>query len=451
VQTTRIRPDTGATDRRRLAAATLSAVLPGLGQAFNGRRRLAILFLVPSLIFLAIGLLLVQLQSPVRIAAWVITPSVLGTVLTLNLLLLLWREVASFQAFLDTRRTGPTGRLGIIGMIVIAIAIVLPHFMVFQYGRLLGETFGTIFQGQVLASQGSPARPVRPVPADGQRINVLIIGVDTTSKRTATLTDTMMVASLDPTGGSVSMVSIPRDLINVPLGNGNVYGPKLNSLMSYADRHADQFPNGGLWALQDAAGALLGIPIHYYATMDMTGFIAMVDAVGGVDITVKQGFDDPSYDGYGTNQRGFGITAGKHHLNGIEALAYARVRKAKGESDFTRAARQQDILSALRHKATSGGSLFWQLPDLLKAVGASVRTDLPTERLPALAAIMDVSGSDSMTRVVIKFPLVHPKPTKYGDAQDPDLAGILAMAARLFPAPGGAPVGWPAGSPSAAP
>ena len=127
------------------------------------------------------------------------------------------------------------------------------------------------------------------------------------------------------------------------------------------------------------------------------------------------------------------------------------MRKAKGESDFTRAARQQDILSALRHKATSGGSLFWQLPDLLKAVGASVRTDLPTERLPALAAIMDTSGNDSMTRVVIKFPLVHPKPTKYGDGQDPDLAGILAMAAKLFPAPGGDPVGWPAASPSATP
>src|SRR4029077_1939012 len=112
--------------------------------------------------------------------------------------------------------------------------------------------------------------------------------------------------------------------------------PKLNSLMSYADRHPETFPNGGMWALQDAASALLGIPIHYYATMDMSGFIAMVDAVGGVDINVKKGFEDPKYDGYGTDQRGFSITAGKHHLNGIEALAYARVRKAKGESDFTR-------------------------------------------------------------------------------------------------------------------
>ena len=293
----------------------------------------------------------------------------LGTVLTLNLLVALWRLVAAVQAFLDTRWSGPTGRLGIIGMAVIVIAIVVPHLMVFQYGRLLGDTFSQIFDSQVLAAQDGPDGPARPGPQDGQRINVLVVGVDSTDTRSATLTDTMMVVSLDPVGGSVSMVSIPRDLVNVPLGNGDTYGPKLNSLMSYADRHPDAFPNGGLWALQDAAGALLGIPIHYYATMDMSGFIAMVDAVGGVDVNVKKGFEDPKYDGYGTDQRGFSITAGKHHLNGIEALAYARVRKAKGESDFTRAARQQEILAALRKKATSGGSLFWQLPDLLKAVG----------------------------------------------------------------------------------
>jgi LCP family protein required for cell wall assembly len=449
VQATRIRPDTGATDRRRLAAATLSAVLPGLGQAFNRRRRLTFLFLIPSMVLVAIALLLMQLQSPVRLAAWVITPSILGTVLTLNLLILLWRLVASIQAFLDTRWSGPTGRMGIVGMAILVVVMVVPHLLVFQYGRLLGETFGTIFKGQVLAAQSEPARAVRPAPADGERINVLIIGVDTTSKRTATLTDTMMVASLDPIGGSVSMASIPRDLINVPLGNGDVYGPKLNSLMSYADRHPAQFPNGGVWALQDAVGALLGIRIHYYATMDMAGFIDMVDAVGGVDVTVSHGFADPNYDGYGTDRRGFSITAGKHHLDGIEALAYARVRKAAGESDFTRAARQQEILTALRRKATSGGSLFWQLPDLLKAVGASVRTDLPTDRLPALAATLDEARSDAMTRVVIKFPLVHPKPTKYGDGQDPDLPAIAAMAAKLFPAPGGVPVGWPVPSPSA--
>ena len=71
-----------------------------------------------------------------------------------------------------------------------------------------------------------------------------------------------------------------------------------------------------------------------------------------------------------------------------DALAYARSRKALGESDFTRQARQQQILVALRDEATQGGSLLFQLPDLLDAVGQTIRTDLPADRLPELAAIV---------------------------------------------------------------
>ena len=101
--------------------------------------------------------------------------------------------------------------------------------------------------------------------------------------------------------------------------------------------------------------------------------------------------------------------------------------------------------------ARCGGSLFWQLPALLKAVGASIRTDLPTDRLPTLAATMDEAADASMIRTVIKFPLVHPLETRYGDGQDPDLAAILAVAADLFPEPGGTPVPWSTPVPSPSP
>ena len=117
MQATRIRPDTRPTDLRRLVAAGLSALIPGLGQLFNGRRRLAALFMVPSLVLLALGLILVQTQSPARLAAWVVSPSVLGTLLALDVVLLVWRLLAVGQAYLDTRRTGPTGRLGLFGIV----------------------------------------------------------------------------------------------------------------------------------------------------------------------------------------------------------------------------------------------------------------------------------------------------------------------------------------------
>jgi LCP family protein required for cell wall assembly len=266
--------------------------------------------------------------------------------------------------------------------------------------------------------------------------------VDAVADRAATLTDTMMVASLDPVGSSVSLLSVPRDLVDTPLGNGDAYGPKLNSLMAYADRHPEAFPDGGVRALQDAIGALLDIPVHYYARIEFEGFITMVDAVGGVDVTVAKGFEDPGYDGFGFDRRGFSITTGEHHLDGATALAYARSRKAAGESDFTRAARQQQILVAMRDQLAGGGSLLFELPALLGAVGQTVRSDVPVEELPGLAAILDEVSREEMVSVVIRHPLVHPVTTRYGASQEADLTAIRSMAAALFSPPGTPPAGW---------
>ena len=423
-------------------------MLPGLGQLFNGRRQLAAIFLVPSLILLLLGVIAIATQSPARLTAWAVNPAVLGTLLTLNLLVLLWRLVAVGQAFLDTRWAGPTGRLGVGGIVVITILVILPHAMVYRYGTALDDTFGRIFTGGDGAVAG---QPTPTPPALDERINVLLIGTDALRTRTTTLTDTMMVASLDPVGKTVSLLSIPRDLIKVPLANGDVYGPKLNSLMSYADAHPDEFPDGGIKTLEGAVGALLGIPIEHYAEVRFGGFIRMVDAVGGVDVTVKDGFNDPTYDGYGTKQRGFSIEPGKHHLDGIEALAYARARKAAGESDFTRAARQQQILVALRDAVTRDGSLLWKLPDLIDAVGESIRTDMPVELLPQLAAIVDEVENDDVTKAVIRHPLVKSRSTQYGSSLVPDLKAIRAVAADLFPPPGGDPQPWPTPKPTATP
>jgi len=444
----RSRPESASIDRRRLAAAGLSAILPGLGQAFDRRRRLTLLFLLPSLILVTLVGAVWATQTPTRIAAWAIAPAVLGALLTLNVLVLVWRLLATGQAFLDTRHHGPTGRLGIIGIALLMLFVVVPHVLVYRYGTAFGAAFARVFDGEELAST-APADDPGPGPND--RVNVLVIGVDSVPGRTATLTDTMMVLSFDPVGKRASVVSLPRDLINVPLGDGNTFGPKLNSLMSYADTHPKTFPKGGMRTLQGAIGALLGIQIQYYARMEFSGFISMVDAVGGVDVTVARAIDDPGYDGFGEGKRGWSITAGTHHLDGANALAYARSRKSVGESDFTRAGRQQQILVALKQAAMKGGSLFWSLPALLDAVGDSVRTDVPVERLPQLAAAIDEMGTGGVTRAVINHPLVRSVDTRYGSSLQPDLAAIREVAAKLFPAPGGTPEPWPTPVPTPTP
>jgi polyisoprenyl-teichoic acid--peptidoglycan teichoic acid transferase len=451
VQARRIRPDTGYLDRRRLAAAGLSAVLPGLGQLFNGRRQLAAIFLVPSLVLLGVALLIALTQSPTRLVAWLADPTVLGTVLTLNLVVLVWRLLAAGQAFLDTRWHGPTGRAGIIGLVLIGLLVILPHGVAYRYGTALGDTFSRVFSGAALGTTGRPDDERGGAGAVGnERINVLLIGIDKLPWRTATLTDAMMVISLDPVGDTVSMLSLPRDLIGVPLGNGDVYGPKINSLMSYADRHEDEFPDGGVAALEDAVGALLDIHIDYYAKIDFYGFVDLVDAVGGVDIDVKDGFTDNDYYNFGKRQT-WSITPGVHHLDGVDALAYARARKGLGESDFTRAGRQQQVLVALRDQVTKDGSLLWKLPELLDLAGNLLTTDIPVERLPALAAIGDDIGDKAITRAVIRHPLVKSKSTKYGSSLIPDVEAIQAVAHKLFPPPGGTPIPWPTPKPTPTP
>ena len=102
----------------------------------------------------------------------------LGTLLALNVLVLVWRLVAAGQAFLDPVRAGPTGRLGIVGLVVIAIIVVIPHLVVYRYGTVIGDTFGRIFDE--LDARGRGPGGTGPGPGDGQRINVLLIGVDST-------------------------------------------------------------------------------------------------------------------------------------------------------------------------------------------------------------------------------------------------------------------------------
>ena len=424
-------------------------MLPGLGQAFNRRRRLALLFLIPSLLVLGIALLLWQTQSPARLTAWAVGPAVLSALLALNALLLGWRLVAVGQAFLDTRWSGPTSRWGILGVLAITVAVALPHVFVYRAGVALEGTFARILAPGEGGTAGVTSAPRRTLD---QRINVLLIGVDATERRSTALTDTMIVGSIDPVGHTVSLVSLPRDLVNVPLGGDDVFGPKLNGLMTYAENHPDVFPDGGIATLKRAAGSLLGIPVHYYAEIRFDGLIAMVDAVGGIDVTVKEGFEDPTYDGYGfEGGRGFTIEKGTHHLDGADALAFARVRKAAGESDFTRAARQLQIIVGLRDAVTDDGSLLWELPDLIDAVGDTVRTDVPADLLPDLAAAVEEVGDKAVARAVIRHPLVKSKNTRYGASLIPNLKAIRAMAADLFPAPGGTPIPWPTPKPTPTP
>lgn len=273
------------------------------------------------------------------------------------------------------------------------------------------------------------------------RVNVLLLGIDSGPGRNQALTDTMIVVSLDPVGNTVSMMSIPRDTVNAPLGDGAAYQPKLNSLLAYATRNPGAFPGRKpIRVLKDTIGEMVGQTIDYYASVDLPGFIKVVDAIGGVGVYVKEALADYRYKEYGF--RGFFIDAGCHHMDGKTALAYARIRYSVGQNDFTRASRQQQVLVAARDQVVRKGLLL-DVPALFGALGKTIRTDLPQDLAPRLAEFAAGIDARDVTQAVVQPPLVRYGHNAYGSVLIPDLAAIRAVADGLFSATGTKPVGWP--------
>jgi LCP family protein required for cell wall assembly len=426
--------DDRPSDRRRVFAALLSSFVPGTGQLVNARWRIALQFGAPTAVVAGLAVLVAKLVPVPQLLALALAPSTIVALLIVNAIVFGWRILAAGQAFFDRRFDWRPRGASAAGLAAIFVVTAIPHLFAASIGLGAMNAFSSIFSNASVAG-GVAGALSGPVPASGARVNVLLVGVDSGAGRDHALSDTMMVISVDSVGHTVSMVSVPRDMVNAPLASGGTYAPKLNSLMSYAQRNPKLFPEGGMRTLEDTVGLILDIPIHYYVTADLASFENLVDALGGIDINVAKALDDPTYHGYGVTM-GWSVTAGLHHFNGSDALAYARIRHPAGESDFTRQMRQQALLLALRKQLVSP-DLVLRLPDLIAIVGSDVETDMPRAQLPTLAAVASEIGSKSIYQLVVRFPLVRPATIAvYGSVQLPDLAKIHAAAAQLFTAPG---------------
>lgn len=443
-------PDDGAASsglaRSRDAAAFLSTLLPGLGHLLLGRRREALIFGLPVVALVAGIVVAVALLGVARSAATLITSEALWVLIGLQVLLLAWRLTALASILRDTRyRRRPLRDLVVLA--VLLSFVVLPQAWVLGVTNaarvaadrvFVGDTGSTgAWQPATPTPIGGAAEATDPLPGHSQaplgRINVLLIGLDSGVGRSTALTDSMIVASLDPVVGTVSMISVPRDMVDVPLPNGTTYPQKINSLYSWARRHPEQFPGSsgdGHDVLMAALGTLLGVRIDLYAQVDLASFVRVIDTLGGVDVNVAHGFCDSGYREYGF-LNGFSITAGRHHLDGQAALAYARVRHPTGESDFTRAARQQEVISAVRDAVVGGGFLS-DPAGLFGALADSIQTNVPRSMLPDLASWAGRIGRADTFRTVIAPPLVRGTLDYRGSIQIPDIAAIRALAASLF-------------------
>lgn len=208
------------------------------------------------------------------------------------------------------------------------------------------------------------------------RMTVLVMGVDRRpwqDRDASTLTDTMMLLSLDTEARTASLLSIPRDLwLPMPLSSDRVMHDRMNSAYAYGE--ALGFPGGGPALAKATLEYNFGIRIHHYVMVDFETFERFIDAVGGVDINLAEPINDPTFPTPDLGVMLVRLPAGRQHLTGEQALWVARSRRQS--SDFSRMARQQQLVMGVRDQVLRL-EMLPRIPQLYLEYRDAVKTDLP--------------------------------------------------------------------------
>ncbi|RMG95246.1 MAG: LytR family transcriptional regulator [Chloroflexi bacterium] len=216
-------------------------------------------------------------------------------------------------------------------------------------------------------------------------INILLLGSDAPLSTGDTRTDTIIIVAINQDGPTASILSIPRDLyVYIPGWTMN----RINTALAHGS--AIGYPGGGIGLLKQTILYNFGIPIHYYARVDFEGFKEIVDAIGGVEISVSCEFKDwrlksPELDPQDENNwEVYTLEPGIYHMDGDLALWYARSRLMS--NDFDRGRRQQQLLHAIFNQGVDLG-LISQIPTFWNVYREKVDTDLDIGRILQLATL----------------------------------------------------------------
>lgn len=291
----------------------------------------------------------------------------------------------------------------------------------------------TTFIGKVKSLFLATTRPVLGLSQD--RINIALLGIGGEGHDGGLLTDTILVANIKPSTKQVAFLSIPRDtVVRIP-GMGF---RKINEAHALAEM--DDSGSGPEVALETLDN-FLGIDIPYYVRVDFRGFEQLIDDIGGVDVYVDKPFTDSSYptNNYGIQTISF--AKGWQHLNGTQALQYARSRHGNNfeGSDFARARRQQKILVASRDKLLSTQTLLHptRITDILNTLDNHISTNIGIPELLELAQLAKDVDTEKIDSIVFSD---DPASVLYADnaegaylrPRDSSLKQIHTLARNIF-------------------
>lgn len=202
--------------------------------------------------------------------------------------------------------------------------------------------------------------------------SILLLGADTGTDGRVDRgnSDTMMLLTLNPQKKKTVAYSIPRDAMAEMVGDKEKNVQKINAAY-----------NIGLSTMaKKTVGSLLGVPVDYHVAINMEALEKTVDFVGGVTVTSDL---NVSFDGVT-------IPKGTHHLDGKQALTYARMRYQDPRGDYGRQIRQQQILKAVVKKLEQPKYLV-KVPTLIKTLGNDISTDLTTSQIDQI--VLKYNGS----------------------------------------------------------
>jgi LCP family protein required for cell wall assembly len=438
----------------------MSIVAPGSAQLVAGHRDLGRIVLRIWLGLLAVGALLgavayVSLSTVVGLvsAPWFLAVAqwVLYAWAAIWALVLIdaWRLGRPASQPTRTRRRFA---IATVVLLLVPAGVAYAGASVSAGREALGEVFG-----------GGPTVP----PVDG-RYNILLMGGDSGEGRQGTRPDSLQLVSIDADTGRAVTFGFTRDTENIVFEEGSVMAglmPEgwtcgdeclLNGLYTWAWDHKDQFPAGtqdpGILATREAVEALSGLEVQYHALVDMNGFRSLIDALGGLEITVMR----RTPIGGGTSPVSDHIEPGRQRLDGYHALWYARSRE--GSSNYERMARQRCVMSAMVDQVDPR-TLALRFGEIAGASTGVLTTDIPQSELGNFAELALKTRSQKITGVNFVPPLIKPWDFDQAEmhqvvedtiAASEDLAEEQAgsTSAKPLPTPGTS-ASTPSGTPSA--
>jgi LCP family protein required for cell wall assembly len=510
-------------------AAFLSAVLPGAGQFWLGRRRRGLLLALPALAVVGV-LVYFARRGAAGLAEMLVQPVWLWALIGVNAAVLLLRLGALADAWFLAKPAGLGWKRGLAGLtpaLLVAAALTFPQVVVHRYAvdaldllnkvfvqpqqvsplaervaELLAQGFSVEDLGPDLAttttSTTEAATTSAPTSTTGSTgpttttttipfnqafanqigehfVTVLLAGGDFGPGRSDLRTDVMIVAALDLDTGKAALIGISRDLTQAPLPAAwasfntmlqvqqwhedrayqqavdaavaagdpipdrppfvscGCYYDRLNYLHVHTANWVVTFPDApdpGMEALRQTLEVTLGIPIDYYVLVDFAGFVDLVDAIGGIDVTATESMHiafSPAKEGEPSIS--INITPGPQHFDGRTALAY--VRNRTGSNDGQRMLRQRCMLRQLAAELDAS-TLLTHFEPIAHAIANSTTSTIPLNMLPGLIrAVSDLGPGDIVTGA-IGYPGQTLSQTNYMGLPIIDPAKVRAKVASIF-------------------